>query len=94
MNNKTTLAILLQQLANMTNNAVSKNEAIEKGLDSYLALDNYPMYGGYNLIKVGVKNGAHYSSFNSFSSCGGRVPAKVMIEKMSSFMAGLDFKAN
>lgn len=91
--NKKTLGILLVQLANMTNNATSKSEAIEKGLDSYLSLDNYPMYGGYNLIKIDVNSGGHEDSFNSFPSCGGRVKASVMIEKMRSFMAGLDFNS-
>ncbi len=93
MTNKETLSILLRQLCNMTNEANSKDEAIEKGLDSYLMLDNYPMYGGYNLIRVAVVGGGHNTSFNSFSSAGYRVTAKVMIEKMRSFMAGIGFNS-
>lgn len=76
----------------MTNEANSKDEAIKKGLKSYLYLDNYPMYGGYNLVRVDVVGGGHSTSFNSFSSCGNRVVAKVMIEKIRSFMDGINFK--
>lgn len=77
----------------MTGEANSKQEAIDKGLKSYLMLDNYPMYGGYNLVRVNVVGGGHSTSFNSFSSCGNRVVAKVMIEKMRSFMDGINFKS-
>lgn len=91
MNNKETLSILLAQLANMTKKANSKDDAIKKGLDEYLYLDNYPMYGGYNLVSVSVVGGGHGNSFNSFPSCGGRVTAKVMIEKMRSFMDGISY---
>ena len=86
-----TLSILLAQLANMTNEATSKDEAISKGLSHYLYLDNYPMYGGYNLVKVAVQGGGHSQSFNSFSSCGGRVNGKVMAEKIRSFMDALEY---
>ena len=91
MTNKKTLSILLLELAKMTNNANSPKSALEKGLKSYLALENYPMYGGYNLIFIDCQTGAHGTAFNSFSSCGGRVPAKVMIEKIRSFMAGISY---
>jgi hypothetical protein len=89
-----TLSILLKQLANMTNNAVSKDEAIQKGLDYYLYLDNYPMYGGYNLVRVDVKSGGHGTAFNSFSSCGGRINGKAMADKIRSFMDGLAYQNN
>lgn len=91
MTNQKTLSILLTQLANKTNNATSKEEAIAKGLNSYLHLDNYPMYGGYNLVAVSVKGGGHSDAFNSFSSCGNRLKAAVMIEKIRSFMDGLTY---
>ena len=80
---------LLLEIAKFTNQATTKEEAIEKNLNGYLYLDNYPMYGGYNLLKVDVNNGGHYTAFNSFSSYGNRLPAKVMIEKMESFIDGL-----
>lgn len=91
MTTNQTLSILLRQLANMTGQAVSQDEAKEKGLAEYLYLDNYPMYGGYNLVSVGVQGGGHNSSFNSFPSAGGRVNGKVMIEKIRSFMAGISY---
>lgn len=94
MTNQKTLVILLTQLANMTNNATSKDEAKSKGLADYLYLDNYPMYGGYNLVKVDVNSGGHSNSFNSFSSCGNRITAKVMIEKIRSFMDALNYAKN
>jgi len=90
MTTQKTLAILLSQLANMTNEATNKEDAIKKGLKSYLMLDNYPMYGGYNLVRVSVTSGGHSDSFNSFSSCGNRIKGQAMIEKLRSFMAGLE----
>lgn len=91
MNNKQILVNLLIQLANVTGNAITKQEAISKGLGNYLSLDNYPMYGGYNLVRVNVLSGGHDSSFNSFPSCGGRVTASVMIEKIRSFINGVKY---
>jgi hypothetical protein len=94
MTTSKTLEILLSQLATMTNKAASKDEAINKGLNSYLSLDNYPMYGGYNLVSVSVNGGGHSNSFNSFPSCGNRINGKAMIEKIRSFMDGLNFNSN
>jgi hypothetical protein len=91
MTSSKTLEILLSQLAEMTNKATSKDEAISKGLTSYLMLDNYPMYGGYNLVAVSVNGGSHSDAFNSFSSCGNRLSGKVMIQKLRSFMDGLTY---
>lgn len=85
------LSSLLRELADLTNNATSKEEAIQKGLDSYLYLDNYPMYGGYNLVKVGVKNGGHYNAFDGFPSCGGRIKGLAMVQKLESFIFGLKY---
>lgn len=94
MTSSKTLEILLSQLATMTDKATSKDEAISKGLESYLMLDNYPMYGGYNLVAVSVNGGGRSNAFNSFSSCGNRLIGKVMIEKLRSFMDGLNFNSN
>ena len=90
-NYKKILDLLLLELAKKTNNAISKKEAIGKGLDKYLALDYYPLYGGYNLIAIDIHTGGHYEAFKSFSSCGNRLKAPVMVEKIRSFIAGLDY---
>jgi hypothetical protein len=52
------------------------------------------MYGGYNLVSVSVNGGGHSNSFNSFPSCGNRINGKAMIEKIRSFMDGLNFNSN
>ncbi len=85
------LQYLLEKVAKLTHKATSKNDAIEKGLISYLYLDNNPTFGGLNLVSVMIDGGGHSTSFKSFSSCGNRIKPDAMIQKMESFIDGLEY---
>ena len=83
---------LVNRIAELTKKASSYNEAIEKGLNSYLTLDFNSNYGGYNLVSVNIEGGGHGTAFYCFSSCGNRLKYKDMVNKLESFICGLEIK--
>ena len=82
---------LVKQICDLTGMSNNKAQAIEKGQDKYLALENAACYGGWRLINVGVNNGAHYGAFN-FGSTDARVKASEMATKLRGIIAGLEYK--
>lgn len=89
-NYKKMLGFQLVALSNKVNIPCSRENAKETGAEFYLHLDNYPMYGGYNLILVNVKSGGHYP-FDMFPNCGGRVKAETMYNMIRSFINGINY---
>lgn len=62
------LNALLSDLAGMTGQATSKEQAIAMGKDRYLFIEYASNYGGYRIVNVGVNNGAHYGAFGGNST--------------------------
>ncbi len=89
MTNAQHLNYLLKQIAEITGDATSREQAKEKGHERYLYLENTPAYGGWRLINVGVNNGAHYGAFGG-NACEQRLKYKVMVIKLESILAGLN----
>ena len=63
MTKKEILQDLVNDIAELTNQATSKEEAINKGLDRFLHIDYASVYGGYRLVSVAVNGGAHHTAF-------------------------------
>ena len=82
---------LIKDICDITGMSNNKEQAVEKGQDKYLALENATCYGGWRLINVAVSNGACYGAFN-FGSTDARVKASEMATKLKGIIAGLEYK--
>ncbi len=83
---------LLEDLAQLTDMATSKESAEAKGLDKYLYLEYASVYGGWRLVNVGVNNGGHYGAFGS-NATEPRLKAKEMEIKLRGIMAGVNYSS-
>jgi hypothetical protein len=90
MTTKQLLNELLSDLAQMTGQATSKEQANKLGRDKYLFMEYASVYGGYRIVNVGVSNGAHYGAFGG-SGTEGRLTAKMMEVKLRSLIAGIRY---
>jgi hypothetical protein len=88
MTNEQHLNSLLNDIAEITGEATTKEQAKLKGHERYLSLENAPVYGGWRLISVGVNNGAHYGAFGE-NGCEARLKYKLMVIKLEGILAGL-----
>lgn len=88
MKNIEKINILLNEIANQTNQATSKEQAQSMNLDKYLFIEYASVYGGYRIVNVGVKNGAHYGALNG-SGTENRLNAPKMIDKLSNILNGM-----
>jgi len=79
---------LLSDIAEITGEATSKEQAKEKGHERYLYLEYASAYGGWRLVGVGVNNGAHYGVFGG-NGCEARLKYKEMVIKLDGILAGL-----
>ncbi len=84
------LAALLADLAGMTNQATSKEQAIEMGKDKYLFIEYASNYGGYRLVNVGIDKGTHYGAFNG-NGCESRLKFNEMELKLRSLITGVSY---
>jgi len=84
------LNYLVEEIAQLTGLAMSQEQAIEKGLGSYLYLEYASCYGGYRLISVGLKSGAHYGALGG-SSTEPRLKASEMETKLRGIIYGLEY---
>jgi hypothetical protein len=82
------IKMLLIEIALLTNEATSKEEAINKGLNRYLAIDFASCYGGYRIVNVNIGSGGHSGALNQ-SSCCKRMSKKEMINFLSDVLTGL-----
>jgi len=78
------LKLILLDICNALDLPTNKQDAINKGAEMYLDLEFSSHYGGYRLINVGVKNGAHYGAFGESSAC-----ARKSKKEMTSYLEGL-----
>jgi len=81
---------LLQIIAKYTNQATTREEAKEKGLNGFLWLDYAPIYGGYRVVKVGIENGAHYGALG-FGSTDTRLSASLMYDRLHTILTTIDY---
>lgn len=78
------LANIIKRISDITDIPNSRAAAIEKDKPHYLWLENAPMYGGYRLVLVDVKSGAHSGAFGGTGSEPRRKP-----KEMESYLQGL-----
>lgn len=83
------LESLLVEIANKTGKATSRANAEAIGADRYLSLEYASAYGGWRVVNVGVKNGAHYGAFGG-NGCEARLSASKMYKKLSDILAGIE----
>lgn len=79
---------LLEEAAQLSNQAITRTQAEEMGVDKYLHLEYAAVYGGYRIVNVGVKNGAHYGAFGG-NGCEARVCAPKMAMRLEGIIAGM-----
>lgn len=82
---------VLNQIAKELNQATSREQAESMNLDKYLFLENNSAYGGYRVVNVGIKNGAHYGAFNE-SGAETRLKAAEMMTKLNSILTGIQLQ--
>lgn len=90
MATKKDLQYALERIAGLIGEATTQEQAIERGLDRYLWLDYASIYGGYRVVFVGVKNGAHYGALG-MSSIEDRMKASDMLRKLEGIEFGLEY---
>ncbi len=81
---------IVRQIADNLGLATSKDEAIKKGLDKYLALENAAVYGGWRIVNIGVNNGAHYGAFGG-NGTEARVKASEMMARLDGILTGIEY---
>ena len=69
---------LVEQIASLKGLAISEDEAIAKGLQSYIAVEHASHYGGYRVIMVNVSNGGHGGALGESSACSRRTKSKMV----------------
>jgi hypothetical protein len=89
MTNAQHLNQLLADIAEITGEATTQEQAKEKGHERYLHIEYAAPYGGYRLVNVGVNNGAHYGAFGG-NGCEARLKYKEMVIKLEGILAGLN----
>lgn len=90
MATKKDLRYALERIADLIGGATTQEQAIERGLDRYLWLEYDSIYGGYRVVFVGVKNGAHYGALG-MSSIEPRMKASDMLRKLEVIEFGLEY---
>ena len=80
---------LVEQIASLKGYAISKDEAISKGLQSYIAVEYASHYGGYRVVMVDVSNGGHGGALGESSSCARRSKSK-MIDFLQGYLNALN----
>lgn len=89
MTNTQHLNNLLASIAEITGEAISREQAQLIGNERYLFIEYASAYGGYRLVNVGVNNGAHYGAFGN-NGCESRLKYKEMVIKLEGILAGLN----
>lgn len=69
---------LVSLIAQIKGLAISEDEAIEKGLQSYLAVEHSSHYGGYRVVSVNILNGGHGGALGESSACSRRTKSKMV----------------
>lgn len=89
MNTRKNLNSTLRQISDLTGEATSKEDAIKSGKDKFLYLEYASCYGGYRLVNVNCKTGAHSGAFGG-NGIEGRLNASKMAIKLNSILSGIE----
>lgn len=81
---------LLKDIATLEGKAVSKDEAIKKGLTHYYYLEHNSIYGGYRVVSVSVDRGSHSGAFGG-NGCEARMKGKEMAIKLEGILYTLEY---
>lgn len=81
---------LVKEIAKLSNQATSSEEAEAKRLTYYLYLEHNSIYGGYRLINVRLENGAQCGAFGG-NGCEARMKGKEMETKLLGILNGLEY---
>ena len=87
---KELIYLKLRHLADVANLPISKQEAIEAGAKSYLAIDNSSMYGGYRMIMINVLGGGMYGAFG-YSDCCDRLKPREFVDRINAIIHGIEY---
>lgn len=79
----------LEEIAAITGEATSEQDAISKGKDKYLYLEYASVYGGYRVVNVRLKSGSHSGAFNG-NGIEARLKAKDMWSRLTAILTGLE----
>lgn len=79
----------IQEIASITGEATSEQEAIEKQKNSFLMLDHNSVYGGYRIVTVNFPGYSETGAFGGSETCG-RLNAKDMYNKLCAILTGLE----
>jgi len=88
------IALLVSEIATETNDAVSYNQAIEMGKETYLTTEYASHYGGYRLVRVRTVSGGHCAPFKGMSDVEGRKKASEMETYLRGILIGMGIKSN
>lgn len=91
MTTKRDLQYAIERIAQLTGQATTRTEAENKGLDRYLQLDYSSVYGGYRVVSVLLRSGAHYGALG-MSSIETRLKAKEMFLKLQGIEYGIEYQ--
>ncbi len=86
---ETQISNLIKTICELTGKSNNMTQAIERGHETYLSYENAACYGGYRLISIGIKNGAHYGAFN-WGSTEPRLKPAAFAERLEGLIAGLE----
>ena len=81
--------LLVEQIANIKGYAISKDDAINMGLYSYIEVEYNNAYGGYRVVMVRVDSGGHFGALGESSICPRRSKSK-MIDFLKGYLNGLN----
>lgn len=81
--------LLVEQIANIKGYAISKDDALNKGLQSYIEVEYSNAYGGYRVVMVRVEGGGHFGALGESSICPRRSKSK-MIAFLQGYLNALN----
>lgn len=80
---------LLKRIAAHTGDALSREQAIELGKDTFLEIDHHKEYGGYRITAVKVNDGSCLPALG-YSDISSRISAKAMAERLRNILKGIE----
>lgn len=85
---QTQLNNLVKEISELIDIPNSRDRALKEQKNSFLFLENAPIYGGYRLVRVGIVNGAHYGVLGG-NGTEARRPAKEMYAFLLGIIEGI-----
>jgi hypothetical protein len=89
MTYKQLITDLLQKIAAHTGDALSREQAINEGKESFLEIDHNDTYGGYRVHSVDVDGGTCRAALG-YNETSPRISAKKMVERLGDILRGIE----